>query len=652
MNPSGRRSPVESFTHFVGLSKVPCIRAFLQENQLETYGVLMRIMEVMTEEAQEGTIGVCAKTKVEWCRDLGVLPIQFSRTLKRAFPFLKSSHRDNQIILSIPSMKSFLGGSEALKSVPQNVTLFGDVSRHIQCIKKTSEEGQQNTNKFSNEAEKCNAFGGNETSQKDPPEETQTQPGGSEVLASDLLRARARARKLLIIKTRKEKDIKNKENILENIIPVKFSEGELTGRENVMDFPRKLLIIKKVTNCEAAKGGLVPAHSAGLRPRTLRVIFLGGKNAISPSPEGKETTSPSTQTSVQTNVQTSTQEIQSPEGNTIPNEAHNKQTTQSSPLPSAQTEVQIREKSTHLEIPSQEMIPLETSPQETTESLPQQESVGDNLTQESDLVPAPETMPVQTPLRENSSQETESVATQGKPKYRIKKPTPSTLEAPPKDPPKKARLKVPKDYVCLANLISQEHRKEYSKSLYNLPANRKAMYITIQQLFKLDTNAMDLLKAFKIYLADKSPKNLLYNHSWRGFVIQLPLLLRQAHPASPDAQAIAKFFGQQLLSVFPTLYPEGHLPLDQWAHEMDFVLQSGTISASELAEIVDWYPSDAWWKLRILDARSLLSNLRSLQAARISAKIANRRQSKYYGKPLPTSPKGMNYIISRARVAH
>jgi hypothetical protein len=117
-----------------------------------------------------------------------------------------------------------------------------------------------------------------------------------------------------------------------------------------------------------------------------------------------------------------------------------------------------------------------------------------------------------------------------------------------------------------------------------------------------------------------------------------------------DAQAIAKFLGKQVSSIFPTLYPEGSLPLNQWAHEIDSVLASGSISASDLAEIVDWYPSDDWWKYKITDAKYLLSNLKTLQAARISATISRRRKSKYYGNPLPTTPRGMNYIISRPRV--
>lgn len=212
----------------------------------------------------------------------------------------------------------------------------------------------------------------------------------------------------------------------------------------------------------------------------------------------------------------------------------------------------------------------------------------------------------------------------------------------------------PSDLVLITRRIELMHTKRYPTSTYGLKSRKGKIIGTTRSLLNKGIKPMEIMRAFEAYLEDISTKTLRCQHSWERFLGLLPQILFDLRPVSEDATAIATLLAHQIYAVFPQIYPVEKAPIRTWAGEVEVALQAKEVTASDLACIVDWYPSDPWWKFKILDAKGLLRNYKVLQAAKISNAVSRRVQrGGNYSEPLKTTPNFMGMKVTRSgRVQH
>ena len=109
-----------AFTHYTDLTEIPCISLVIRKHGLEGYGVIIRIMEILTaasKELDKEPITV-SMPESEWCETIRTTGKALQRVIAESSPFVQSHRKGGLLSVTIPYLTNYLRGeqSEADKS--------------------------------------------------------------------------------------------------------------------------------------------------------------------------------------------------------------------------------------------------------------------------------------------------------------------------------------------------------------------------------------------------------------------------------------------------------------------------------------------------------------------------------------------------------
>ncbi len=128
-----------AFTHYTDLTEIPCISSVITKHGLEGYGIIIRIMEVLTASSSKDSkeAVVVSMPETEWCKTIRTTGKVLTQVITESAPFIQSNHTGTTLSVTIPYLTNYLkgvnSGAEVTPKVGKHKRLAWSLLRARTC---------------------------------------------------------------------------------------------------------------------------------------------------------------------------------------------------------------------------------------------------------------------------------------------------------------------------------------------------------------------------------------------------------------------------------------------------------------------------------------------------------------------------------------